>query len=456
MFVTGQIYDPFAPWEKLWTGVVFQRDGNLHVLTAPIDEMGGGKSVLSPLSLFDRPFGYNVLVDPESWRNAGVNVAEYFSIVTAINSNLRDAENFQLPIDELLRKLEDDVSLTKHLIEDTIRMYAAVRYLELVPQKSGVKIKLSREKRAEYERRSYLRSFAEELVTKSRRIDSLIGHSGTKGSYRETLLRSMLKRLLPSRYHVDTGFIEDCPRQLDVIVWDGTNYPALFREADVVVVPRSSVRAVIEVKTTLEAGSLKEAVEIISDAFRTDHQLLPIFKGVFAFETSYVDERDGVRNRLKELFNQTDKDGEKLYPLESFYAGITAVCVPSRTCVLQGYGAPADDNSFPQPCLVQPATVEPGDWQTARFLQTLLEHLVLESEAKAVAVRQFSRTANDVSYADWLPIFKEQWRPTKFQGADARTLYAPIAKSYVDALEGFFDGTLDAQAVLSSLGKLPD
>ena len=61
-----------------------------------------------------------------------------------------------------------------------------------------------------------------------------------------TKSRGFLRKILPGRFQVSTGFIEDCNRQLDIIVWDGTNYAPFFRENEVVVLPRTSVRAIFE------------------------------------------------------------------------------------------------------------------------------------------------------------------------------------------------------------------
>jgi hypothetical protein len=447
-FVPGHIYDPSSPWEKLRTGAVVPDRTLLLVAMGDMEKPTGPDSVIEWMSDYTGKIAYNLLTDAESWADAGVDVSKYFAVVRAINAALRDANNYGMFIQELLSALNADPSLDRSIIEDAIRMYAALGHLNFAEQKKGVHVCFSSKKQNEYDRRAFLRSFAAELVTKSRRIDSLIRHSGTKGSYRETLLRSMLKRLLPARYHVDTGFIEDCPRQLDVIIWDGGNFPALFREADVVVVSRASVRAVIEVKTTLEASSLREALDIISETFASDRRVLPVFKGVFAFETNYVDDRDGARVWLKSLYNETLGDGRNKYPLESFYSSVTAVCVPNRTCVLHGYKDSDNMHVPPQPCLIQPASAERGDWQTARFLQTLLEHLVLDQDAKKAAVKEFSRASTDVAYRDHVPIFSEYWRPSK-PVEDIPLMMLPLAaKHYVDALERFFEGSLDEQGVI--------
>ncbi|MFC5431480.1 DUF6602 domain-containing protein [Paraburkholderia denitrificans] len=447
-FVPGNIYDPSSPWDQLRGGALIPSGRSLLVAAGNVENPAGPESVVEWLSGHKGKIAYNLLTDAEGWRHAGVDVSKYFMVVNAINAILRDATGYKMSIQELLDALNADSSLDRYIIEDAIRMYATLGYLKFVKQEKGIQVLFSDAKRYEYERRSYLRSFADELVLKSRRIDSLIRHSGTIGSYREALLRSMLKRLLPARYHVDTGFIEDCPRQLDIIIWDGGNYPALFREADVVVVSRASVRAVIEVKTTLNSGTLREALDIISGTFSEDGRVLPVFKGVFAFETKYVDDRDGARVWLQSLYNETSETGSYKYPLKSFYSSVTAVCVPNRTCILHGYKDSENEHIHPQPCLIQPATVEPGDWQTARFLQTLLEHLILDRDAKKAAVKEFSRTSTDVAYRDHVTIFGDIWHPSMLVHDLPQTMYPPTSKQYVHALELFFEGALDERDVI--------
>src|SRR5713101_3761761 len=54
-----------------------------------------------------------------------------------------------------------------------------------------------------------LASWSKELLSATDRIHYLIGnrHQPTKGSYREALLRRLLRRVLPDRFRVSTGFI---------------------------------------------------------------------------------------------------------------------------------------------------------------------------------------------------------------------------------------------------------
>lgn len=180
-----------------------------------------------------------------------------------------------------------------------------------------------------YKRRDYLATFTNELMAKSRRIDLLVGHGGTVGSYREALLLWLLNQLLPQRYQATTGFIEGCSRQLDIIVWDAENYSPLFREQNFVVVPLNSVRAVIEVKSTWSDSTLRKGMEILWDTFRNRHTVVPIFTGIFAFETG-IKSSIKVAAAMRSFYNSTDKSGLIPHTHGYCWSGINAVCVPQR------------------------------------------------------------------------------------------------------------------------------
>ena len=105
-----------------------------------------------------------------------------------------------------------------------------------------------------------------EIESKLDRVNDLIGniHRPSEGSYREILLRDFLRRVLPDRYRVSTGFVLGWPggpsSQMDVIVWDAHRHAPFMETGEFAVVPDSAVRALIEVKTTLDATNLKKAL----------------------------------------------------------------------------------------------------------------------------------------------------------------------------------------------------
>lgn len=116
----------------------------------------------------------------------------------------------------------------------------------------------------------FLSSYNAELLSKVSRLDELIGrdHWLSVGNYKESILRSLISNILPRRYEVSTGFILASDRegkliksrQIDIIIWDSTNYAPIFRDGDFVIVPPESCSAVIEVKGKLTAKELKKSL----------------------------------------------------------------------------------------------------------------------------------------------------------------------------------------------------
>lgn len=118
-----------------------------------------------------------------------------------------------------------------------------------------------------------LESWSAEFMARIDRVYHLIGggHRAELGSNREFLFRQLLRKVLPKRFTISTGFIY-CfdgknSRQQDVIIWDGFNNMALLEEGEFVVVPLRSVFAIIEVKTRLDRGELEAALEQLHPDF---------------------------------------------------------------------------------------------------------------------------------------------------------------------------------------------
>jgi hypothetical protein len=114
-----------------------------------------------------------------------------------------------------------------------------------------------------------LASWSKELLSATDRIHYLIGnrHQPTKGSYREALLRRLLRRVLPDRFRVSTGFIyrwnEPPTRQIDVLIWDAQQHSALLEEGDLAILTADAVAAIIEVKSTLTTSDLRDALDLL-------------------------------------------------------------------------------------------------------------------------------------------------------------------------------------------------
>ena len=143
------------------------------------------------------------------------------------------------------------------------------------------------------EQRSDLTGFAallgESLTSRVALLEQLLqgAHYPSVGQYKERLLAETISNFLPSTVAVGTGFVlfphEDTnppaadyhdplnqsafaiSRQCDVLVYDTTAHPPIFRDRDFVVLRPDSVRAVIEVKGAISRRQLNETLDSFLD-----------------------------------------------------------------------------------------------------------------------------------------------------------------------------------------------
>lgn len=136
---------------------------------------------------------------------------------------------------------------------------------------------------------SYHRSVTDELHSLKDRIRNLAEHWGTDGEYKEAALRTVLRRHLPQSLIVGRGFIvtsDNNSTQVDLLIVDG-NKPTLFRDGDLMLVTPDCVRAVIEVKTSLnsseEVMNCASKLAQVGELCRRDVGAIP-WLGIFSYE----------------------------------------------------------------------------------------------------------------------------------------------------------------------------
>jgi hypothetical protein len=137
---------------------------------------------------------------------------------------------------------------------------------------------------------SYAGMIGEGFNSQIDRLSQIIGgaHEPSLGSYKERLLAEVIRNFIPKRYSVGTGFVlfptkanpisrkakkpgeytapgSIVSKQLDIIVYDGTNYPNIFTDGDFVIVRPESVRAIIEVKGFLNTYKADEFMDLFID-----------------------------------------------------------------------------------------------------------------------------------------------------------------------------------------------
>jgi len=143
---------------------------------------------------------------------------------------------------------------------------------------------------------AYLESLTGELRSMKNRIRNFIGnaHWQTDGEWKETILRSVLRRYLPRTVDVGKGFIitkEGPSTQIDILIYDTTK-PILFRDGDFVLVTPDATLGAIEVKTRVNRSELNEVLRKI-DKIAKLHRIQPTvtrpFFGLFSYEHSDFD-----------------------------------------------------------------------------------------------------------------------------------------------------------------------
>ena len=152
----------------------------------------------------------------------------------------------------------------------------------------------------------HFRSLSAEFEALKNRVFNLIGpaHWPTHGGWRESILRSVLRRHLPDNIKVGRGFIidgESTSTEVDVLLYDATA-PVLYKELDLVIVTPNAVRGIIEVKSTIRRGEVGDTLEkLVRNAAlaglpprREPHYRLAL--GVFAYDVEV--DRNGAAEWL--------------------------------------------------------------------------------------------------------------------------------------------------------------
>jgi hypothetical protein len=112
---------------------------------------------------------------------------------------------------------------------------------------------------------AYFESLSSELAALKNRVRQFINdrHWLTDGEWKESVLRYLLRRVLPKTVEVGRGFVvtdRGASRQIDVLIFD-TSKPVLFRDADLVFVTPDAVEGIIEVKSSINPPIFRDACD---------------------------------------------------------------------------------------------------------------------------------------------------------------------------------------------------
>ena len=155
---------------------------------------------------------------------------------------------------------------------------------------------------------AYFESLTNELSSMKDRIRNFIGnrHWQTDGEWKESILRSILRRYLPKTTDIGKGFIitKDGPStQIDILIYDTTK-PVLFRDGDFVLVTPDATLGVIEIKTRVGRqelpGVLRKIDEIAKLHKKQPTVAMPFF-GLYSYEDAGFDYQFCLET-LREVF----------------------------------------------------------------------------------------------------------------------------------------------------------
>lgn len=142
----------------------------------------------------------------------------------------------------------------------------------------------------------YFESLTDELRTLKNRIRHFISdaHWQSDGEWKESILRSVLRRYLPNTTDIGKGFIitkEGPSTQIDILIYDTTK-PVLFRDGDFVLVTPDATLGIIEVKTRVRRSNLSDVlmkIDSIAKLHKNQTTASMPFFGLFSYEDSDFD-----------------------------------------------------------------------------------------------------------------------------------------------------------------------
>lgn len=172
--------------------------------------------------------------------------------------------------------------------------------------------------------RTYFHDLTRESQALKNRVRNLMDnpHWLSDGEWKESVVRSMIRRIIGHNIAVGRGFVVSDnmeTSQIDVLLYDAS-HPVLHRDGDFVFITPAACRGIIEVKTQLEHAKFAKAVkklaedaELIRNAGGRDLN----FVGLFAFDSN--NQNDDGRRALSTL--ATVADGERARVIDHVVLG---------------------------------------------------------------------------------------------------------------------------------------
>lgn len=139
----------------------------------------------------------------------------------------------------------------------------------------------------------YFESISDELVALKDRVRNFLSECPNwvaDGEWKESVLRTLLRRNLPSSIRVGRGAVvsrNGNSRQIDLLIYSAES-PVLFSDGDLVFVTPDAVSGIIEVKTRLDAKvQFEKALSQLADQVRAsrDDGNRSKFVGLFCYDS---------------------------------------------------------------------------------------------------------------------------------------------------------------------------
>lgn len=136
-------------------------------------------------------------------------------------------------------------------------------------------------------------------------------HSSEKGKEAEEILKNFLKKYLPKKYEVTTGFVHTdmgTSNQSDILLYDSSNYAPLYSGYANKIIHMSSLRAVIECTMRVNKKKIEEdnkKIENLKALYKKDIEIQESFsRAPLAILFAYKSEGNILQNlsSLKEKY----------------------------------------------------------------------------------------------------------------------------------------------------------
>jgi len=150
-----------------------------------------------------------------------------------------------------------------------------------------------------------LKYLVQEFDSSSKRVLEYSRNRSATGLHRERILEGYIKKIIPQSFSTGTGFIygpEQSSNQIDIIIWDHSNYGPIYNEGGFQIVIPNSVSQIFEVKSRLTNRTLIDGFENIKSARVLNENIRGFIFGYSGFSAKIA--IDYIEKYIKNLPDQ--------------------------------------------------------------------------------------------------------------------------------------------------------